>query len=69
MKEYLYVNVYIGKMIGSELEAHRDIIDEKSQLGYRYAGWIPTKMSDYGKILSLDLVFERDRREDAAESW
>ena len=28
--------------------------------GYRYVGYIPTNINNYGKITDLDLVFERD---------
>ncbi len=67
MKEYLYVNVYIARFAGAKCEEHRLIIDEKAQLGYRYVGFVPTEISDYGKIKALDLIFERDAEEYAEE--
>ena len=27
---------------------------------YRYIGFIPTSMTDYGKIKDIDLIFEKD---------
>lgn len=60
MKRYKYVNIYIGKFIGAKSEEHRDIIDKYAAKGYRYVGYIPTKISDYGKIKAIDLVFEID---------
>ncbi|MBR4456101.1 MAG: DUF4177 domain-containing protein [Solobacterium sp.] len=60
MKEYRYVKIYIGKFISSELNEHREIIDEKAAQGYRYAGYLPTTIDSSGRILSLDLIFERD---------
>ena len=60
MKEYLFVNVNINEFFGSHCTVHRRIIDEKAQLGYRYVGYVPTDISDYGKIREMDLVFERD---------
>ena len=50
----------IGKFIGARSEEHRAIIDEYASKGYRYVGYIPTKLSDYGKIIYMDLVFEKD---------
>ena len=60
MKKYEYVNVIIGKFIGAKSEEHRQIIDEYASKGYRYVGYIPTDISDYGKIKSMDLIFEID---------
>ena len=36
------------------------IIDEYAAKGYRYVGYSPTNISDYGKIKDMDLVFEID---------
>lgn len=58
MKKYEYVNIHIGKFIGAKSEEHRRIIDEYAAKGYRYAGYIPTKLDDFGKIKDIDLVFE-----------
>lgn len=60
MKKYEYVQVHIGKFVGAKSEEHRRIIDEYAAKGYRYAGFIPTNMSDYGKIKDMDLIFEKD---------
>lgn len=60
MKKYVYVNVHIGKFCGAKSEEHRIIIDEYAAKGYRYVGYVPTNISDYGKIKDMDLVFEID---------
>lgn len=60
MKRYEYVSVHVGKFIGAKSEDHRQIIDEYAKNGYRYVGYIPTDMSDYGKLKEMDLVFELD---------
>ncbi len=60
MKQYEYVNVVIGKVFGAKCEEHRKIIDEYAAKGYRYVGYIPTEINDYGKIKALDLIFEMD---------
>lgn len=60
MKKYEYVRLHINKFIGAKSEAHRQIIDDYAARGYRYVGYIPTEISDYGKIKDLDLIFEMD---------
>ena len=61
MKKYEYVNVIINKFIGAKSEEHRQIIDEYAAKGYRYVGFVPTNISDYGKIKEMDLIFEIDQ--------
>ncbi len=60
MKKYEYVSVHIGKFVGAKSKEHRAIIDEYAAKGYRYVGYIPTNISDHGKIKTMDLVFERE---------
>ncbi len=60
MKKYEYVNVKISKFAGSKSEGHRAIIAEYASKGYRYVGFIPTDIAEYGKIKNMDLVFEID---------
>jgi len=60
MKKYEFINVKIGKFIGAKSEEHQEIINEYASKGYKYVGYIPTDMTDYGKIKSMDLVFEID---------
>ena len=60
MKKYEYVEIRVGKFIGVKCEAHRQIIDEYASKGYRYVGYIPTKMSDHGKYITIDLIFEKE---------
>ncbi len=58
MKKYEYVTLHIGKLIGAKSEEHRQIIDDYAKQGYRYVGYIPTKIDDFGKMKDIDLVFE-----------
>lgn len=58
MKKYEYVSVHIGKIVGAKSKEHRKIIDEYATKGYRYVGYIPTNINNYGKIKDMDLVFE-----------
>lgn len=60
MKRYEYVDVHIGKLFGAKSKEHRAIIDEYAEKGYRYVGYIPTTITDAGKIQDMDLVFEID---------
>lgn len=60
MRRYEYVTVHTAKFCGARCEEHRAIIREYAAKGYRYVGYIPTNMSDYGKIKDLDLIFEID---------
>lgn len=60
MNEYKYVEVKCENhnASNSNVIGHKEIIDEHAKNGYRYVGYIPTKMGPSGKILSLDLIFE-----------
>ena len=60
MKKYEYVTVHIANFFGAKSEEHRDIIDDYARRGYRYVGFIPVNMNDYGKIKDMDLIFEMD---------
>lgn len=60
MKEYEFVSVHIGKFCGAKSEEHQEIIREYAGKDWRYVGYIPTNITDYGKIKDMDLVFERD---------
>ena len=60
MKKYEYVRLNMNKFVGARLEEHREIINEYASKGYRFAGYIPTKISEYGKIKEIDLIFESD---------
>ena len=60
MKKYEYVSVHIGRFAGAKSKEHRQIIADYAKKGYRYVGYIPTVISNYGKIKDMDLVFELD---------
>lgn len=59
MLKYEYVSVDSNRILGAKVTEHRAIIDDYASRGYRYVGFIPTKISDYGKIKELDLIFEK----------
>ncbi len=60
MKKYEYINIKVGKILGSKSEEHRNIIDEYALKGYCYVGFIPTDMTTHGKIQAMDLIFEKE---------
>ena len=60
MKQYEYVSVHIGKLFGTASKEHLEIINDYAAKGWRYVGFIPTNMNDYGKLKDMDLVFEKD---------
>ena len=62
MKQYEYVSVHIGKLFGAASEEHREIINDYAAKGWRYVGFIPTNMNDYGKLKDIDLIFEKDEK-------
>lgn len=57
MKKYEYVSVHIGKLLGAKTKEHKQIIAEYAQKGYRYVGYIPTVISDFGKIKDIHVFF------------
>lgn len=59
---YEYVHVESGGnfMFASNNFEHRKIIDEYAKMGYRFVCCIPTATAGYGKMTSIDLVFEID---------
>ena len=61
MKRYEYVSVKMGGFLSSELLGkHHEIIDSYSEKGYRYVGYIPTRIENGGRIMEIDLIFEMD---------
>lgn len=62
MKEYKYVELECEnhKTSNSVVSGHKEIINEQAKNGYRYIGYIPINMGPSGKILSLELIFEKE---------
>lgn len=46
----------------AETEEHRKIIEEQAADNFSYAGYFPVKMGASGKILIVDLVFQREAK-------
>ncbi len=62
MKQYEYVTVEFenNKLTTAKNTAHREVIDKYAAEGFRYAGYVPNVIGPSGKILSMDLIFEKD---------
>lgn len=45
---------------GNIFEEHRQIIEDMAKKGYRFICCIPLEQKESGRILSIDLVFEKD---------
>ena len=62
MTEYTYIELECEnkKATSSLVTGHREIIDEHAKNGYRYVGYIPLKMGPSGKILSMELILEKE---------
>jgi hypothetical protein len=43
----------------AELFGHQEVINEYAAKGYKYIGFIPAKLGPSGKILIIDLIFEK----------
>lgn len=61
MFKYEYFTVDGSKFSGSKFIEHRDIINEYAQKGYRYVGFVPTNIAEYGKFKKIDLIFEIEK--------
>lgn len=60
MKQYKYEKIRIASFWRAGSKEHRDIIDDYAARGYRYVGYIPTKIESYGRVTEIDLIFEAD---------
>lgn len=62
MKKYKYVNLdYKAKdIVFSFTMEHRDIIDEYTEKGYHYVGFLSTEISAQGCLRKIDLIFEKE---------
>lgn len=59
MYEYSYASVKVGGTLGAK-EEHREIIDRAAAQGWRYVGYVPTRVVGYGALDKIDLIFERE---------
>jgi hypothetical protein len=64
MQKYEYININLKNNIWAKAKntTHRDIIDDHVRKGFRYVGFIPCLIGAGGKILNMDLIFEKDEK-------
>ena len=43
----------------AETEEHRVVIEEQAKEGYKYVGYFPVKIGPSGKLLTVDLIFQK----------
>ena len=43
----------------AELHGYQEVIKDYASKGYTYMGFIPAKLGPSGKILIIDLIFEK----------
>jgi len=59
MLQYKYVKMAGEGFYASRFTKHRDIIDKYARIGYRYVGFVPTQSYANGRIIEIDLIFEK----------
>ena len=61
MSKYEFVKIEYenNKLTTSELKGHQAIVNEYAAKGYKYSGYIPIKIGPSGKILTIELIFEK----------
>ena len=66
MFEYRYVTINTGGgfLFSNRGAVHRPIIEEQAREGWRFVTSVPTEFTTQGGIAALDLVFEREKKED-----
>ncbi|MEE0732774.1 MAG: hypothetical protein U0M23_03910 [Acutalibacteraceae bacterium] len=45
--------------MNAETEEHRKIIEKYAGEGYRYTGYLPVKIGPSGKVLVVDMIFQK----------
>ena len=60
MKVYEFERLQIWGVVISESTEHRLIINKYASEGYRYVGYLPVVIGSDGRLMSIDLVFEKD---------
>ena len=57
--EFVTMNMENNPTRNAELEGYRPVIEEWAAKGYRYCGFVPVKSGPSGKLLVIDLVFQK----------
>ena len=58
--EFVRLKYANNKLINSDIKEHRDVIEEYvKKKGFKYLGFIPVLYGPSGKVLEVDLIFEK----------
>lgn len=60
MYRYEYVTLDSETLIGARFPENQQVIDAYAAKGWRFVTWLPVRSTDYGKVIKLDLVFEKE---------
>lgn len=58
--EFVKVDFDNNKVSNANLSEHREIIEKYVNDGYDYLGFVPVKLGPSGKILSIELIFNKN---------
>ncbi|MBQ3352958.1 hypothetical protein IJG89_01230 [Candidatus Saccharibacteria bacterium] len=63
--EFVRLKYANNKLINADIKEHRDVIDEYvSKKGYKYVGFVPVLFGPSGKMLEIDLIFDKPKEKD-----
>ena len=57
--EFVNIELKNNPAATASLSDYQDIIRKYAEDGYSYQGYVPVKLGPSGKILSIDLVFQK----------
>ena len=57
--EFVHIELKNNPAATASLSDYQDIIRKYGEDGYSYQGYVPVKLGPSGKILSIDLVFQK----------
>ena len=67
--EFVRLKYANNKLISAEIKEHRDVIEEYvNKKGYKYVGFIPVLFGPSGKMLEVDLMFEKTKDADVSNN-
>ena len=57
--EFVRMELKNNLAASATLEGHREIIQEYAEKGFSYTGFVPVSFGPSGKLLVIDLVFQK----------
>lgn len=59
--EFVRINFDNNKLTTSELKGYKEVIEEYINNGYTYIGFVPVSFGPSGKMLAMDLIFDKQK--------